>query len=147
MFSVTNALLIDSELQDLSIDERRERWKWGRCPEAVSNAKTMEANLLATITESKELTLYKKYALKKNVYVITLKLLGTCKELSGPMTPDSVEKLNELNEKQLLSEIGYLRATIAPDIRQKRRDTGYKMETFSLTQLRNSIKNTYQRSM
>ena len=74
-----------------------------------------------------------------------MKLLEVCKEHSGPITPTSVGILNNLGEKQLLAEVGYLRATVAPDIRQMRRvktpEGRFKMEKFSIEELRVSIKN------
>jgi len=52
--------------------------------------------------------------------------------------------LTELNENQLLSEIAYLRMTIAPDIRQKRRVKSnhgqFTFEIFSIPELQQSIR-------
>ena len=48
----------------------------------------------------------------------------------GPITEQKIVKLDSLTDKQLLSEIGYLRATIAPDIKQKRKLASGKFETF-----------------
>jgi len=55
-----------------------------------------------------------------------------------------------MNEKQLLSEIAYLRATIAPNIRQQRRikvNGKFKMEKFTLSELRIAIKNAVKPEM
>jgi len=50
--------------------------------------------------------------------------------VTGHITLDSLDHVNELTEKQLLAEIQFLRCTTAPDIRQIRRvkaDWAYKM--------------------
>ena len=47
-------------------------------------------------------------------------MLDVVKLHGGPVTEESLEKIDVLTGKQLLAEIAYLRATIAPDIRQKR---------------------------
>ena len=62
----------------------------------------------------------KKAELKTKKQARALKLLETCKCHQGPMTPNSVDRLQHLTEKEILSEISYLRVTIAPDIRQMR---------------------------
>ena len=64
------------------------------------------------------------------------------------MQRNCIDILDELDEKQLLAEVGYLRATIARDIRQMRRvkvDGGrFRMERFSTDELRTSIRNAVQ---
>ena len=75
-------------------------------------------------------------------------MLETCKSHGGPVTPQSLNVLDSLNTKQLVNEVAYLRATIAPDIKQKRRirlQSGkFKMENFSDNELRVNIKNVIQ---
>ena len=97
------------------------------------------------MTNADRLTVLKKEDLKKKKLMKVMKLLEVCKEHSGPITPTSVGILNNLDEKQLLAEVGYLRATVAPDIRQMRRvktpEGRFKMERFSIEELRVSIKN------
>ena len=63
-----------------------------------------------------------------------MKLLDTCENHHGPVTQESILLVDTLIEKELISEIGYLRATAAPDIRQMRRvkvDGKFKMMKFS----------------
>ena len=88
--------------------------------------------------------MYKKEELKKKRVENTLKTLEKCKLHKGPITVNSIEEVEQLSEKELLTEIKYLRATIAPDIHQMRRikvDGKYKMEKFTVQELRQSIKN------
>ena len=62
-----------------------------------------------------------KKDLKKKRAISTLKLLEVCKGHGGPLIEKSLNKLNKLTEKEFLAQTSYLRATIAPDICQKRR--------------------------
>jgi len=73
-----------------------------------------------------------------------LKILDECKLHGGPLTPDSLNLVNELTEKQLIAEIKFLRCTTAPDIRQRRRvkvEGAYKMQKFTTMELKQSIRN------
>ena len=69
-----------------------------------------------------------------------LELLEQCKTWNGPVTMDSLEDLERLDEHQLLIEVRYLRATIAPDIREKRKE-GNKFVKFTKEELVFQIKN------
>ena len=64
------------------------------------------------------------------------------------MTLNSLDTLSQLSEKQLLSEISYLRHTIAPDIKQKpmikvegTTPLSYKMQKFTEAELIQNIRN------
>ena len=64
---------------------------------------------------------------------------------SGPLSPNRLDILPQLTEKQFLDEISYLRLTVAPGIRKMRRVKGvdgkFKMEKFSVMELQASIGN------
>ena len=74
-----------------------------------------------------------------------LHVLDKCKAHGGPVTITTMSNLDKLSEQELLAEIGYLRATSAPNIRQRRQlksENGkYKMEKLTVTELLASIKN------
>ena len=60
------------------------------------------------------------------------------------MTAKTIDDVDNLSEKELLVEIKYLRATIAPNIRQKRRikvGDRFEMEKFTEEELIQSIRN------
>ena len=79
---------------------------------------------------TKKLALLKKEELKRKKAGQTLKIPDECKLHGGPLTPDSVDCVNEVTEKQLLAEIKLLQCTTAPDIRHMRTvkvDGAYKM--------------------
>ena len=69
-----------------------------------------------------------------------------CKQHGGPLTDNNLELVEWLSEKQLISEIVFLRLTVAPNIRQQRRvkdsNTGkFRVEKFTAEELRTSIRN------
>ena len=66
-----------------------------------------------------------------------MKLLDTCENHHGPVTQEFTLLVDTPIQKELISEIGYLRATVAPDIRQMRR---VKVDgKFSCDELRQSM--------
>jgi hypothetical protein len=143
----TNRLLVDQTFTSLSDKEKSDKWKWSRTSDQVSDVKEIEANYLLTVKMSRRLAVAKKEELKKKKQARTSKLLDTCKDHGGPVTPKSLALVDSLNEKQLIAEIGYLRVTIAPNIRQMRRikvDGKLKNVTLPLQELRQSIKNAVQ---
>ena len=74
-----------------------------------------------------------------------LEILKNCKSHAGPVTPGEINILDNLSEKQLLLEISYLRLTVAPNIRQRRRVTlpsgKYTYEKLTIPELKISIQN------
>ncbi|XP_013414654.1 uncharacterized protein LOC106176709 [Lingula anatina] len=141
----SSGLLVHSQFESKSAAERKERWKWARCSEEVKAVQKLETDFLATVESAKKLALHKKEELKKKKACKTLAVLERCKDHNGPLTVKSLDLLPSLTEKQLLDEINYLRLTVAPDIRQKRRvkaaDGKFRMEKFTVEELKASIKN------
>ena len=104
----------------------------------------MERDFIEIMKLQIKLALLKKEDLKKKKAIRTLKLLEMSKGHGGSLTKKSLNKLNKLTEEELLAEISYLRATIAPDIRMKRRvkiGGKFKMVNFTINELTVSIKN------
>lgn len=123
----TNGLLVDSTSIDKTEVEKRDAWKWARTSEEVKKVKKLEKDFLETVKLAQHLALTKKEDLKRK----------------GPVTASCLGLLDTLNEKQLLLEITYLRLTVSPDIRQKRRvlvDGKIRFQTFTKPELVRSIK-------
>ena len=141
----TNRFLISGEFEDMPVSDRKRKWKWARSSEQVKKVRKLETDFLNTVHVSKKLSLLKKEEIKKKKAQRSIKILEECKKHGGPITPNTLNTLNGLVETQLLHEIAYLRATIAPNIRQMRRvnDTAgkFRMEKFGLEELRTSIRN------
>jgi len=98
---------------------------------------------LQTVKSDKQLFLVKKEELERKKLQETIDLLEKCKEHGGPITPNTMEMMNQLTENELLVEIAYLRMTIAPDIGQKRRVKNsygrFQFEKFSILELQAAI--------
>ena len=101
-------------------------------------------DFLLRVKESNSLSLKKKENLKKKKHARVQKLIEECKKHGGPMTVSNISLIDILTSDQLVSEICFLRATTCPNIRQQRRITvngRYKMERFSVPELRAQVKN------
>ena len=88
----------------------------------------------------KAVSLAAKEKKKVDKKVKAMELLEKCKRWGGPVTEQSIESIKNLDADQLLIEVRYLRATIAPNIREKRKE-GNTFIKFDKTQLMNQIKN------
>lgn len=141
----TNSLLNEPTFQDRSEQERLEDWKWARSSEETKAVREMQKDFLSNVKASVRLSLTKNEELKKKRNARQLKLLEKCEEHGGPLTPQSMDELDNLEKSQVLAEISYLKATISPNIRMKRRvkigDNKYKFEELSENELKTSIRN------
>ena len=68
-----------------------------------------------------------------------LKLLEEVKDHGGPITPNDIHKLDLLTDSEILTEVRYLRQTVAPNIREKRK-VDRKFLKFSKSELIQQIK-------
>lgn len=141
----TNAYLMDSCFDNKSAFEKRQEWKWARTSRQTEIVRKMEKDFIATVKQSKLLALQKKEMLKKKKSEKTLKILTQCKKHGGPISADDLNLLDKLDEKSLLLEISYLRLTITPDIRQRRKvklpNGKFKFLKYSVYELKTAIRN------
>ena len=142
----TNALLVDSSFDNLSDKERLDSWKWVKISEESSEVRKLERDSFSTVKMSKKLVLAKKEKLKRKKNLRLLQTIDICKQHGGPLTDNNLELVESLSEKQLISEIVFLRLTVAPNIRQQRRvkDSNtekFRVEKFAAKELRTSIRN------
>lgn len=140
----TNKYLVNSEFNDKTEGEKRQQWSWARTSNETKAVKKLQKDFLATIKATKKIALVKKEKLKLQQALKLLKKLDECKAHGGPVTPSCMDILEGLTNEQLLAEVGYLRLTTAPGIRQMRRvkdDGKLKMVKFSESELRTSIRN------
>lgn len=144
----TNSLLTDDSFTFLSESERREQWKWARNSDETEEARIKHKAFLSNVQAASELSLRKKEDLKRKRNLRMIKLLEVCKEHGGPITPQNIDKLNALNSKQLSDEVSYLKLTISPNMRMKRRvpvigdpKRKFRYDPLSDEELRSSIRN------
>ena len=141
---LTNKYLVDSGFSAQTQEEKLKQWSWARSSKEANDVKKLQKDFLATVQATKKIALIKKEKLKLEQALKLMKKLDVCKSHGGPVTPSCIDILESLTYAQLLAEVGYLRQTTAPDIRQMRRvkvDGKHKMVKFSEHELKTSIKN------
>lgn len=69
------------------------------------------------------------------------KLLEVCKRHGGPITPNTLNDLDRLGKQEILNEVTYLRATVAPNIREKYKLLSGKFQKLSIDKLKAQICN------
>ena len=141
----TNKYLVSDDFLSQTVEDRKKQWKWARSSQESKQVKLLTKNFLQRVKEAKHLSLKKKEELKRKKAERLHKLVDTCKKHGGPLTVTTVSLVKCLGSDELISEICYLRATTAPNIKQQRRiklDNGrFKMERFPLPELRDAVKN------
>ena len=139
-----NKYFSSEKWKSLSQAEQRQKFHWSRSSDQAEKATKIGQEYMEKVKAAEKLALRAKAAAKQKKLRRSLKLLESVKLHGGPITEQEIVKLDSLTDKQLLSEIGYLRATIAPDIKQKRKLPSGKFETFPraelIGQIRNAIK-------
>ena len=139
-----NKLFSTDEWVDMSTEEKRNEWKLARSSEESKEIRRIGEEFLTKVEGMKQMALEEKKKKKVKKNERALKLLQECKAHGGPITVDDISKLEELNESQLLSEVRYLRVTVSPNIREKRKTADGKFQIFTKEELKNQIKNTIQ---
>ena len=69
-----------------------------------------------------------------------MKLLENIKKEGGPLTPSDIDRMETMDQKQLLQQIKYLRATVAPNIKQQRKTLEGKFSLFNIDEMKNEIR-------
>ena len=86
------------------------------------------------VSAMKAVCLAGKEQTKKKKRERALALLEKCKAWGGPVTESSIGELRKLTADQLLVEVRYLRTTVVPNIREKRKE-GEKFVKFNKEEL------------
>ena len=76
---------------------------------------------------------------KQNSQKKMMAALELCKEHQGPLTSTDIHRLDELTDQQIMTEASYLKKTIAPNLRYKRKE-GNKMVNFTLDEIKRQIR-------
>ena len=140
----TNSLLSDLSFRMLSDTEKRQKFKWAWCSDNVLQILGDRDKLLTDSQNVKPIGCHEKIWTQEEE---TGQGIATTRDLQvPPRTRDTnfCWQCQQLTGKEILSEISYLRVTIAPDIRQMwwvKVDGKFKMVRFSVEELRQSIRN------
>ena len=104
----------------------------------------MQENLIKLTVEVDRASAAAKEEKKRRKNIRALLLLEECKTHGGPITPACLQLLEHLTHKELLQETRYLRAPIAPHIKERRcvvdSDGKKKMPRLSIDSMRENIK-------
>ena len=138
-----NGLFLTDDWRMLSQKEKKEKWKEARNSARSKAIRKIGEDFLKKVEGMKDLANFEKRRKKQNKNARALKLLKSCKSHGGPVAIDQLSSdiLEKLEVDQLLLEVRYLRATVAPNIREKRMLENGKFQTFSKAELLSQIKN------
>ena len=104
-----NGYLRSSDFDDL--EKAGELFKWARTSEEALKVRDMQKEFNAKVELVKFAALKKKENLKRKRFERSLKLHSKCIEHGGPITADNLEKLQELDYKQLVMEVSFIKAS------------------------------------
>ena len=139
-----NKYLITSEFSEASVSEQSRQFKWARNSTEAKEAWALQENLINLAAAVDKEAFKAKEAKKKKKVARSLTLLDQCKNHGGPVSPISIDILDSLTEKQLLTETRYLRSTVAPHIKERHaiidKDGKRKMPILPLRSLKENIK-------
>ena len=134
-----NRYFESEEWKSSDIGEKKKMLAWARGTAQAKKVSEMQQEWQDKVNAAKHLALAAKESKKRKKNERSLKLLEICKKHNGPMTPETAENLNILTSNQLLQEVRYLRATVAPSICEKVKVDG-KFRKFNRDELKNEIK-------
>ena len=128
-----------------------ELFKWARTSEEAKLAIGLQQDFLAQVKITKTLAAAAKKAAKEKKVRRAFKLGSECLGHGGPVTAENLQLLNTLSEKEIILEVSYLKATVASELKLRKRiqvpESGkYKMEKLPVEQLKLSIQNVLKPS-
>ena len=122
----------------MNLQEKKSKFAWARGSPQAKKVAQMQKEWIEKVSDAKSLALVGKEAKKKKKNERSLKLLEKCKEHNGPVTHSTTSMLDRLSAEQLVTEVRYLRVTIAPNIREKVK-VDKKFRKLNQTELTNEI--------
>lgn len=136
-----NKLFETDVWKQMADKEQKAKFKWARHSNPAKQVRQMAKDWLQLTKDAERETISKRAEKKQKKNARSLKLLEKCKTHGGPLTGSDKDLgiLETLNEQQLLDEVCYIRCTIDPNIRQKRKESG-KFVKFTETELRSQLK-------
>ena len=141
-----NKFLLSSSLDG---EGAGELFKWARTSAEAKKAMELQKIFLEKVKMTKHMAMKSKEIIKQRKVTRALKLLAECRLHGGPVSVDNLDLLDSLNENQVITEVSYLKATIASEIKLRERvkvGDKYKMNKLPIEQLKISIQNVLQPS-
>ena len=100
---------------------KNKAWNDARSSEQAKIVRAMQKQFLDKVKASEAVANQEKINKKIKKTEKCLKLLEQIKGHGGPITPNDLNKLENLTESEILNEVRYLRQTVAPNIRDKKK--------------------------
>ena len=125
-------------------EKTEDMFLWAKSSAEAKMANDLQKEFLDQVKEVKVLAVKAKESMKTKKIARTLKILEKIKKHGGPVTADSLNILDSLSEDQIIAEVSFLKLTVAPDLRLRKRvknvDTNrFKMLKLPVEQLKMSI--------
>ena len=136
----TNDYFNSEEWKQMAPELRSKSWKDARSGEQAKIVRKMQQEFLNKVKASESLANLEKIKKKAKKNEKCLKTLEEVKKHGGPITPKDLDNLVKLTDSEILYEVKYLRQTVAPHIREKRK-VDRKFVKFSKEELIQQIKN------
>ena len=139
----TNKYLLSKDFE--TEEKTREQFDWAKNSDEAKRANELQTEFLEQVKEVKKVAVRAKESIKTRKVTRTLKVLDSVKKHGGPITAESLNLLDTLTESQICTEVTYLKLTIAPDLKLRKRvkntqTNKYQMIKLPVEQLKMSIK-------
>ena len=140
----TNKYLLQDNLDDPEVC--KEEFKWAKHSKEANIVNELQKQYFEKVKATKNLALKAKEKAKQKKVQRACHLLSQCRQHYGPIALDNIDLLDSLDEKQIILEATYLKATVAKEIKLKKRvkelDTDkFRMVKLPLEQIKQSILN------
>ena len=117
----TNQYISSEDWKHMEAELKNRAWKDARSSSQAKIVRSMQKEFLDKVKSAEALANQEKIRKKLKKNEKCLKLLDEVKQHGGPVSPNDLHKLDDLSEAEVLKEVRYLRMTIAPNIREKRK--------------------------
>ena len=117
----SNKFFNTEDWTQMESEVKNKAWKEARSGEQAKIVKSMQKEFLDKVKASEALATQEKINKKIRKTEKCMKLLEEVKRHGGPISPADISKLETFSESEILSEVRYLRQTVAPNIREKRK--------------------------
>ena len=140
----TNKYLLQPNLDDPEVCKTE--FAWAKNSKEATYVNKLQQQYFEQVKATQNLALKAKERAKKKKVERVFNLLSHCRKHGGPISMDNIHLMDSLNEEQIIFEATYLKATIAKEIKLKKRvkdlDTDkFRMVKLPLEQIKQSILN------
>ena len=116
-----NKYFESDQWKNLSSELKQEQWDFAKHSEQAKIVKQMQKEFFDKVASADKLGSKEKMLKKQKKNTRMLEAFENVKTHGGPVTAKSIDLLSELSDKDILEEVRFLRMTVAPNIREKRK--------------------------